>query len=611
MLAELHIRNFALIDEISLSFGPGLTVLTGETGAGKSIIIDALQLALGARGSTDSIADGSASLVVEAIFSLSDSRTSACRQLLMELELLDPDEPDTLLLSREIHRSGRSRCRVNGRLVPLGILARLGGTLVDWLGQHEHQSLLQRDVQRRLLDRYGGEEEVHLAAEVERLYQEQKRVQSELGRLRAAEAEREREMDRLRYELREMEEAGLRPGELEELEREERRLRHAERLLTAVTMAYQRLYEGTPEEGRGQAGPGAAAVDLLGEAARELEFAAKVDEELKGVWQAVQQAEEEVAEAARQLRRYRETLAVAPERLEAVARRLDLIRRLARKYGSTAAASTPGAGDPVESILAYRRMAEARLRDLERSDTRAGELESELHRLRRELVERAATLTARRRETAARLAASLPDQLGALALENSRFEIALLPARPEPDAGGGGIGPHGAEQVEFLFSANPGLPPEPLAKVASGGELSRVSLALKAALASADETPVLVFDEVEAGVGGRAVLRLAEVLERLARHHQVLCVTHAPAVAARAHRQLAVEKRVDQGRAHVVVRAVEGEERLAEIVRMLGGERESAAAWEYARGLLARPAEDEADGQEVRKGARKHRSGQN
>lgn len=582
VLTDLHIRDFALIEEVFLTFGPGLTVLTGETGAGKSIIIDALLLALGGRGDAGQIREGASSLLVEAVFDLGElgaaSEASApptgvvaCRQLLGELGLLDADEPNTLVLAREILVSGRSRCRVNGRLVPLRVLGQIGATLVDWLGQHEHQSLLQREAQRVLLDRFGGEELLEQVKVVNKLYQKLSQVAGELDRLQAVEAARERELDRLRYELGEIDGAGLREGEEEELLREEKRLRHAGQLLEAATFAYRLMYEG-------EKGETAAALDLVGQAVSQLETAAKLDGEVLPVLQLLQSVEEELSEAAQALRRYKEGLDIDPERLEAVATRLDLIRRLGRKYGGGVAA-----------ILAYRREIGAKIAELEGNTARVEELVRHVAVLREALVREAARLSALRQRAADRLAEELPAELAKVALEQARFQVALTPLERSPEPGVGvPVGPYGAEGVEFLFSANPGVSPEPLAKVASGGELSRVNLALKVILAAADATPVLVFDEVEAGVGGRTVLRLAEVLVELACHHQVLCITHAPVVAAQAHAQWVVEKAVTGGRTQVRLRWVQGDERLREIVRMLGGDTDSPVVREYARRLLDR-----------------------
>ncbi|MBE3577120.1 MAG: DNA repair protein RecN [Limnochordales bacterium] len=587
MLTELHIRNFALIEEVSLNFGPGLTVLTGETGAGKSIIVDALLLALGGRGGSEQIREGASALLVEAVFDLSraipeealdgqipPTGLAACWRLLSDLDLLDADDPETVVLAREILASGRSRCRINGRLVPLRVLGQIGATLVEWLGQHEHQSLLQHEVQRALLDRFGGEELLAEARTVYRLYQELSRAAEELNRLQMAEAARERELDRLRYEMGEIDAAGLREGEDEELLREEKRLQHAARLLEAANRAYALIYEGG--EGGREAAPASDALSLVGQAVSLLETASRLDGEVRPVLQLLQSVEEGLTEAASALRRYREGLSTDPERLELVTSRLDLIRRLGRKYGNGVAA-----------ILNYRREIEARIAELERSAARVEELGQQVARLQEALVQAAARLTALRQRAAARLSAELPAKLSKVALEQARFEVRLLPLEKAPSpAVGVPVGPYGAEQVEFRFSANPGISPEPLAKVASGGELSRVSLALKTILAAADATPVLVFDEVEAGVGGRTVLRLAEVLIELARHHQVLCITHAPIVAAQAQAQWVVEKVVSDGRTHVRVRQVEGEERLREIARMLGGDADAAVVREYARRLL-------------------------
>ncbi|MBE3583739.1 MAG: DNA repair protein RecN [Limnochordaceae bacterium] len=562
MLTELHIEDFALIGDLTVRFGPGITVLTGETGAGKSIIIDALLLALGNRASADQIRTGASRSAVEAVFILEPG--SAPVQLLRQLELLDEEQPDQLILAREVHRNGRHRCRVNGRLVGLSVLAEIGQTLVDWLGQNEHQSLLRRERHQALLDRFAGPAAVELAAQVEASYLRWQELQSQLRQVAQDHTDHQHLAERLAHEMQEIDQAAIAPGEEEELAAEEQRLRHAAQLVEASRRAYQLLYE---QEAAAE-GELPAAVDLVGQAVQVLNEAVRIDPALQAPLQLVLSAQAELGEAAHQLRRYQQQIVLDPQRLEEVSQRLDLIRRLLRKYGGSLAA-----------LQQYRRQAEEQWNNLVHRDERREELGRQAEAALAHWRELAAQLSRLRREAVARLGAVLPGELQALALPHARIEAQLTPlADPSP---------RGAEQVEFYLSANPGQPLQPLARVASGGELSRVSLALKTVLLGADDVATLVFDEVEAGVGGRALLQLAERLLRLACHHQVLCVTHAPVLAAWADQQIRVDKQVVDGQTQVVCQPVNGPDRLAELVRMLGAEdtgREPAR--QYAERLL-------------------------
>lgn len=562
MLTELHIEDFALIGDLTVRFGPGITVLTGETGAGKSIIIDALLLALGNRASADQIRAGASRAAVEAVFTLEPGSTPV--QVLRQLELLDEEQPDQLILAREVQRNGRHRCRVNGRLVGLSVLTEIGQTLVDWLGQNEHQSLLRRERHQALLDRFAGPAAVQLAEQVEASYLRWQELQSQLRQVAQDHTDHQHLAERLAHEMQEIDQAAIAPGEEEELAAEEQRLRHAAQLVEASQRAYQLLYE----QEAAVEGELPAAVDLVGQAVQVLNEAVRIDPALQTPLQLVLSAQAELDEAAHQLRRYQQQIVLDPQRLEEVSQRLDLIRRLLRKYGGSLAA-----------LQQYRQQAEDQWNNLVHRDERREELGRQAEAALAHWRELAAQLSRLRREAVARLGAVLPGELQALALPNARIEAKLTPlADPSP---------RGAEQVEFYLSANPGQPPQPLARVASGGELSRVSLALKTVLLGADDVATLVFDEVEAGVGGRALLQLAERLLRLACHHQVLCVTHAPVLAAWADQQIRVDKQIVDGQTQVVCQPVNGPDRLAELVRMLGADdtgREPAR--QYAERLL-------------------------
>lgn len=554
MLSALRIESFAIIDALEIRFGEGLNVLTGETGAGKSILFDALSLLLGGRADPGMIRAGAKEAVVEGLFS-----GEAYAERARELGL--PAEGSEILVRRVVARGGKGRVYVNGSLATVSLLQRLLGGQVDLSGQHEHLSLLRRERHGELLDRFGGlEGEVTAFSEA---YVEWARLEAERKRLEEEEGEREKRRDYLSFLLSELDELDPRPGEEEALELERRRLAEVERLREAAAFCEAEL----------ESDDGAA--DRIARAAKRLGEAAAFDERLGEIAQQLEAALEEVRDASHSIARYGASLASDPGRLEEVERRLDALRRLARKHGGS-----------VEAAIERREAMQRELEALSSSEERLAGLEEAIRAAAAEVERRAGVLTAKRREAAARLEEQLLPGFRSLGLEGAALEVRLAP--PSARVGEAAIGPRGAEEVEFFLRANVGEEAQPLGKVASGGELSRILLAFKAAFSAVDPVSCYVFDEVDAGIGGATALAVGRMLQEAARERQVLCITHLGQVAAYADHHLHVSKRVQEGRTLSVVEALEKEdERRKGIARMMAGS-EDASALAAAGDLLDR-----------------------
>ena len=554
MLRTLHIRDFAIIDQITLDLEPGLVVFTGETGAGKSILVDAVALLLGGRADPVVVRRDAARAYIEGTFRLTPAVQEALRPLLQAHDLWDEENPDELVLSREIRRRGRHPARINGQLVTLQVVRQVAAHLVDIHGQSEHLTLLQPRHQRALLDRYAHAEEVlQTYQDLYRRWRERQRAIEELReRLRTA----ARQMDLLRYQIEEIEAANLQPGEEEALRQERNRLVHAERLARWVQEALALLDEGL--------GEAPAASDLVGQAASLLEDMARLDPTRETLARRLQEVLDTLAEVSRELHHYAEELEFQPGRLDEVEARLALIENLKRKYGDT-----------IEAVLAYAEEARKEMENLTTADQRLAQWEAELESLTRELAQAAWALSQKRREAAERLARAVERELADLRMEHARFRVQVS-TRPDPQGLPLPTGErvafdrYGIDQVTFLIAPNPGEGFHPLAKIASGGEMARIMLALRQALAREDPVPTLIFDEIDQGIGGRMGAVVGRKLRRLARHHQVLCVTHLPQLAAYAHQHFKVEKVVQEGRTVTRVRPLQEGERIRELAHMLG-----------------------------------------
>lgn len=552
MLRELRVKNFAVIESATVEFAAGLNVLTGETGAGKSMLIDAILLVRGARAQTDVIRADADTATVEARFELAPG--SAAAEVLEDAGLGTGD--GEILVRRELARSGRHRAFVNDSPVTVALLERLGDHLVEVHGQHEHHRLLEPARQLDLVDRFAETEE--LRDGVAALFAKHRAALEDVERTRAADRDRAQREDLLRFQVSELDAARLRPGEEEELRAERQRLQHAERFATGLAEVAGLLAEEEP-----------SAIGRLARARRVVGDLTRLDPAFGAAGAALEAAEAHVEDALIALRSLRDRASMEPGRLEAIDDRLDALTRLRRKYGDTE-----------DAMLRFRDEAAAALDRLQRHEELLAAQERALAEVWTELTAAAAKLSERRTAAARALATAAEREIRTLGMERATFEVAVERAAPEA------VGARGLDRVELRLAANPGDETRALARVASGGELSRTMLALHAVLA-ADGVGTMVFDEVDAGVGGRAAAVVADKLAAAARGRQVLCVTHLAPIAARAHHHLRVAKTVRAGRTRVSAVALDGEERVAEVARMLGGEATSEAL-RHARELLGR-----------------------
>ena len=552
MLIELRIRDYAVIDDLSLNVVPGLNALSGETGSGKSLVASALSCLLGERASAGVVRAGARSALIEATFDV-----KGCEPVVERLDELGlAAAGDLLVLRREVARRGRNRAWVNDSSATMGLLRELGRHLVDLHGQHEHQSLLKPVEQRKLLDSFARAKE--WADAVSSLYAELKALERERAQLEARIRELESRADFMRFQLGEIDGASLAEGEDGTLEGEATRLEHADELARTAGDAHHELYAGDAAVTVRIRSVQAAVRDIVG-----------LDGSLAEVAELLEQSYQAASEAGRYLGDYANSLEHDPRRLEQVRARLDRIFRLKRKYG-------PELADVVETGRRLGRQ----LEEIETSSFDIEALERRIEERRDRLGKAAAALGEARRKGASSLEVELEELFPELGLEAGTFSVALH-ALPEVGAGG-------AERIEFLVSLNPGFPPAPLGQIASGGELSRVMLALKTVLGAADRIPTLVFDEIDAGVGGEIANAVGARLLEAGRSHQVLAITHLAQIASRAGHHLSVEKSFSGvgGLASTRAVALQGEDRVREIARMLGGDPDSPASRDHARELL-------------------------
>lgn len=550
MIVELRIRNFAVLRDCRLRLEPGLNVISGETGAGKSIVVDALEMLVGGRASSGAVRSGEERAVLEGVVDVKG--VAGIAAALDELGLEADD--DHLVLRREIRSGGRSRAWVNGSPATAGVLRRIGSLLVDIHGQHEHQRLMSADFQQHVLDAFG--ECTGLAASVVARFRRAAELEANLAGLSERRRDLEARADFIRFRLGEIRGAKLRAGEDEELRVETSRLANAD-LLLRETLALQALLHDDED----------AVADRLSDAAARLRRLAELDPALEARAAALDDAYHTVADVAAELRSYGDAIDHDPSRLERLHERQALLQALMRKYGPTLAA-----------VIETGKTLASELEELETAELDASMLRKEIAHAQEHWAKAADELSRRRREAADRLASAAEAAFPGLGLEGGRFRVGFEPL-PEPAA-------RGRERIRFLASMNPGFPPAPLARIASGGELSRVMLTLKSILAGIDDLPTLVFDEIDAGIGGGVAARVGERLEEVARGRQVLAVTHLARIAARAANHFAVEKRTVDGAAETTLRRLGLDERVRELARMLGGDPDSASSLEHARELL-------------------------
>lgn len=553
MLIKLVVENLALIDHLDLDLAPGLIVLSGETGAGKSLILDALSLILGYRASTDLIRTGEEKASVQAVFEVSE----------LPAPYGELVEDGQIIIAREVSQNGRSVARINGQLVTVSALRELGRFLVDLHGQHEHQSLLQVPKHREVLDRFAGSAALELLEKIAGVVAQYRKAEAKLKELMGDERERERRLEMLRFQQEEIAAAALQIGEEDELLATRQRLANYERLNTAVNQAYQQLAQG--ERGI------PSVSDQLARAIAEFTHIEHFDTELAQWNRVLQEALYNLEDVARSLRIYRDNLTFDTEALQAVEQRLDLLNRMKRKYA-----------DSIAEIISYGEKISQEIEWIENSAELITTLQQELGVHAASYQALANELTQQRQQAAQILEREMRDQLADLGLANALLTTAIssaAAARPQLT---------GQDEVEFMFNANPGETPKQLVKVISGGEMSRVMLALKTLLAEHDLVGTLIFDEIDSGLGGLVAIAVGEKLRQLATKRQVICVSHLASIAAMADQHLLISKAVKGQATFTKVNVLAGHDRVEEIARMLDGQM-SAAAIGHAKELLQRP----------------------
>lgn len=534
MLLGLNLRNFTVIDEIAVSFGPGLNIITGETGAGKSVIVDAINVILGDTVSPEYIKTGREESHLEALFDISGNAPLRDRLESLGFSVTGGE----LLIKRIIYRKGRSRAFINGGIATIPILEQASEGIIDIFSQHEHQSLLKPDNHIRVLDEFGGHGE--LVSGQRELYGRYREVQREIEKLTASQKGLYDKEDFLKFQSAEIDDALLREGEDEELGDEKKRLLNSERLLTAARGAYETLYENEPS--------------LLGSLSRlssDIKDAARIDPALRQAGESLENAALQIKDAAFTLRDYASGLGSESGRLEVVESRLQEIKDLKRKYGDT-----------IGEILGKREEIGKELRNIAGFEGEIERLGRELERIEKEMRSGASKLSGQRKESASRLAKSLERDLKEVGIKGARFEVAII----EKD-----ISADGMDDVSFLFSANPDEAPKPLAKVASGGELSRIMLVLKELISKEEGGSVIIFDEADSGIGGAVAETVGRKIKNLSRTCQVICITHLPQVAKFADTHLLVTKTLEDKKTQVQIRSLGRDERITELARMIGG----------------------------------------
>jgi len=557
LLQELSIKNFAIIDSIALSFEEGLTVLSGETGAGKSIIIDAIHLLVGGRGSSEFVRHGEKKAEIEGLFLLDDPR-HPCHAKASEFGI--DIEEGMIVLRRDISSTGKSVCRVNGKLVTIATMREIGSTLIDIHGQHEHQELMNEHLHLTLLDQFGGRDIASSLTAYLDVFEEYQTVARQLKRLNENEQEMAHRLDLIQFQQKEIQDAELRLHEDDELQDEKLKLVNFEKLYEALQTSYDSL--------RGER----KGMDWAGLAMGHLETAAEVDAQFGGTLESVSSAYYILEDAAHAIRAELDQLEFEPGRLDMIESRLNEINGLKRKYGSS-----------IEEVLAYGSRIEEEIETIVNKDSHVQQLQDQLRSLENDLSVEAENLTIARKKWAKKLTVSIHEQLKQLYMDKTKFEVKFL---TDGDAVNRKFKKDGWDEVEFYISTNPGEPLKPLSKVASGGELSRIMLALKTIFSKHQGITSIIFDEVDTGVSGRVAQSIAEKIYQVAVHSQVMCISHLPQVAAMADCHLFISKKQANGRTSTKVKRLEENEKIQEISRMISGVEITDLTLEHAKELL-------------------------
>jgi DNA repair protein RecN (Recombination protein N) len=564
MLSLLHIKNIALIDKLRVEFDKGLNLLTGETGSGKSIIVDSLNLLIGGRGLTELIKQGAEQAVIEGLFVLKNNPdlSEALREAGFEVETTEPHE---LIIRRELSSSGRNRVFINNQLATQAFLKRIGPYLVDIHGQGEQQTLFEPSTHLEILDEYADANS--LREELKELHARWASIQKELEELRVDEDQKLQLTDILKFQIDEIRRARLVGDEDKNLEDERRRLNNVEKLSTLSDEAFALIYEDEK-----------SIISLLGQASRKVEELAEYEPEFRDYKEGLASAKALLEDLSLTLRGFRDDLEFSPERLEEIENRLVEISHLKRKYGGT-----------IESALEHLAQSEEKLNNIEDADTREAELQQQATKAREAYLRLAQRLHKKRIDAAKKFEKEIEEELKAVALERARFEVRIA-APSEKDLEDANANPQltskGFDRIEFYFSANVGESPRPLSKVASGGEASRLMLVLKTITTPSEFPRTAVFDEIDVGIGGRVSEAVGRKLKLLSNNHQVLCVTHQPQIASLADHHFLVQKEMTEGETKVSLTKLDKRSRVEEIARMLTGERITDTARKHAKELL-------------------------
>jgi DNA repair protein RecN (Recombination protein N) len=588
MLLQLDIHNIALIDEVNIELSDGLNILTGETGAGKSIIIDSINAVLGERVSRDIIRTGMDKALVEAVFGINNQNFND----IFEEMGMEPEEDNTLILSREITQSGRNTCRINGKMVSLSLLKAMGERLIDLHGQHDNQSLLKVDNHIELLDSFGGELVSTLRVEYNKLLEQYREIRARLKSLSGDPGERERKIDLLKFQIDEINKARLKKDEEDDLNKQKLLLANSEKIAASLNAAYSLLSSG--ELG------GRPAVDSMSETLSQLNVIAKLDKDYEDIHKRLQELLYQLEDITEDIRDHSERVEYNPALLEEIEERLDLIYKLKRKYGAT-----------IEDIHQYCANSEKQLDDMIKSEETAAMLRTERTELERILNDAAARISAERVKAAHLLESKIGEQLDDLEMKKARFKVDIQFEPVSSDTGHVGeqltsqlsalrqiadmpmtspgtrkYTQNGLDKVEFLMSANAGEPLKPLARIASGGEMSRIMLAIKTILAEVDKIPTMIFDEIDNGISGKTAQKVGDKLSCLSRGHQVICVTHLAQIACMADKHFLIEKISEDDNTKTTVIKLEGDGNVREIARLIGGETSSETSLRYAKEML-------------------------
>lgn len=564
MLRQLDIHNIALIDHVSIELAPGFNILTGETGAGKSIIIDSIHGILGERVSKDLIRTGKEKASVEAVFEIA---TPGVLEIFEKFGI-EPEEDGTVIISREFTQTGKNTCRINGKMATLSMLKELGEQLIDIHGQYDNQSLLRTESHIRLLDLFGGETIEQIKNQYSTILEAYKETKSRLKSISGNVGERERKIDLLKFQIDEISEAELQTGEEESLIKQRMILSNSEKIMDALSLAYAFLLSGSNSK--------SSASDNINEALRELSNISKLDERFQEIKSRVEDISYQLEDITEEIRSQRDQVEYNPEILESIGERLDLIFRLKRKYGNT-----------VEEVMKYGEGAQKELQELNDSEEAVVRLNQQLSKLSEDLYQKAYQLHLERVKAAQLLEKSITHQMNDLEMKKASFKVKIefddtRDANKERKFGNNGL-----EKIEFLISPNAGEPLKPLSKIASGGEMSRIMLAIKTILANVDEMPTLIFDEIDIGVSGRAAQKVGEKLSFLSKNHQVLCVTHLAQIASMADNHFLIQKFSQENKTETRVEKLNSQGIIEEIARILGGANISEITLKHAEEMIS------------------------